>query len=144
MYKTVAILYIVCFVCYVLFSRVPDYFNGDFTGGTVTKAIFSAKDKHPVVVVAYSVGAEKIVYTTSKWFLTSHKQGQRVTIIYNPSDPAIACIYTFIGYWVNWDELFFTAIVFIILFIAAVTITGKTNVLSSLSDTPDTKRKYDD
>ena len=127
-----------------MFSRVPDYFDGDFTNGTVTKAIFSVKDKRPVVVVAYSVGTEKFTYTTSKWFLTSHRHGQAVTMIYNPSNPAIACIYTFIGYWINWDELLFTAIVFIILFIAAITITGKTNALSSLSDKRNTKRKYDE
>lgn len=127
LYKTVAILYTVCFFCYVLFSRIPDYFEGEYVNGVVSTATFSVKDKHPVLAVKYKVGDEEFEYTTNKWFFTSHHKGQAITMIYSPSDPAIAGVYAIIGYWITLNELFFTAIVFIILFIAAVIITGKNN-----------------
>lgn len=144
MYKTAAIVYIVCFFFYVLFSRVPDYFDGDFTKGIVSKALFSVKDERPVLVVDYTAGAEKFKYTTNTWFLTSYQQGQEVTMIYNPSNPAIASIYAVVGYWIKWNELILTAIVFVILFIAAVIITGKNKPLPPTSAKQDRKRKYDD
>ena len=145
MYKIAAIVYIVCFFLYVLFSRVPDYFDGDITNGIVSKAFFSAKDKHPVLIVNYSVGNEKFKYTTNEWFLTSYKPGQIITLIYNPSNPAIVSVYSIVGYWIKWDELLLTALVFIKLFIAAVIITGKNSASpSTLSGEQNSKRKYDD
>ena len=128
----------------MLFSRVPDYFEGEFITGTVLKAGFSIKDNHPVLVVVYKIGNEKFTCTTNKWFLTPHVQGQSITLIYNPSNPVIVSIYAIIGYWINWDELFFTGIVFIILFIAAVIITGKNNVSRLANEEQNRKRKYDD
>lgn len=140
MYRTVFIIYIVCFLCYVLFSRVPDYFDGDYAKGVVSTATFSAQDNHPVVVVTYKVGSEEFKYTSYMWFLTSYQPGQEVDIIYDPSHPSVASIYSFIGYWIRWSELLFTAVVFIILFIAAVYITGKNSVMS---EEDRGKRKYD-
>ncbi len=127
MYRAAATIYIVSFFCYVLFSRVPDYFEGEYADGVVSEATFSVKDRQPVLVVKYKVGEEEFEYTTNRWLFTSHKKGQIITMIYNPSDPAVASIYAIVGYWVTWKELFFTAIVFIILFIAAVIISGKSN-----------------
>jgi len=123
---------------------VPDYFEGDFTSGIVTEATFSVKDKNPVLVINYQVGNEKFKYKTNKWFLTRHKPGQVITLIYNPSDPAIVSIYAIMGYWIQWDELLLTAIGFIILFIAAVVITGKNSALSSTPKEQNKKRKYDE
>ncbi len=113
---------------------MPDYFEGDYTNGIVSKATFSVKDSHPVLVVKYTVGNEEFKYTSYMWFLTSYKPGQVIRIIYDPSNPSVAGIYSFIGYWIRWHELFFTAIVFIILFIAAVFITGKNSTTSSTAE----------
>ncbi len=144
MYKAVTIIYLVCFFCYVLFSRVPDYFEGDFIKGVVAKATFSEKDKHPELVIDYRVGAETFHYKTAEWFLTNYKPGQAVEVIYNPSDPSIASIYAFIGYWIKWPELLFTAMFFIILFLSAVFITGKNSTAPLMEDERRNKRKYDD
>lgn len=95
------------------------------------------------MVVDYKVGDEKFQYISHSWFLTSYKPGQLVSIIYDPSNPSIASIYSFIGYWIKWSELFFTAIVFIVLFITAVFITGKNNT-GYLTAEGNRKRKYDD
>ena len=142
MYKSVTIIYLVCFFCYVLFSRVPDYFEGEFVNGIVSKATFSVKNKHPVLVVKYKVGQEEFTHKTDTWFVSKHIPGQSVTMIYSPSDPSVASIYAFIGYWITWSELFFTAIVFILLFISAVIITGE-NATDSTAD-ENIKRKYND
>lgn len=142
LYKVVIILYFTCFFCYVLFSRIPAYFEGEYTNGVVSKATFLLKENHPLVVVDYKVGDEKFQYVSSSWFLTTYKPGQSVSIIFDPSNPSVACIYSLIGYWIKWSELFFTAIVFIILFITAVFIAGKNRGYLTVED--NRKRKYDD
>lgn len=142
MYKSVSIIYFICLFCYVLFSRVPDYFEGEFVNGIVSKATFSVKNKTPVLAVKYKVGEEEFTYETNTWFVSKHKPGQSVTIIYSPSDPSVASIYAFIGYWITWSELFFTALVFIILFICAVIITGENPANST--ENKNSKRKYND
>jgi hypothetical protein len=127
LYKTVTILYFVCLFCYVLFSRVPDYFEGEYVDGVVIKATFSAKERRPVLAVKYNVGGEKFSYTSYNWYLASHKQGDKITMIYNPSHPEITSVYAFIGYWITLRELLYTSLIFVVLFIAAVVITGQNN-----------------
>ena len=109
----------------------------------VTKASFSQTTNSPDLVVDYNVGSEKLQYKTDQWFLTSYKPGRRVTIIYDPANPSVASIYSFIGYWIKWKELFYTAIFFIILFIAAKSIAGQSNNGDFQPDERLPKRKYD-
>lgn len=144
MYKTVIILYLVCFVSYILFSRVPDYFEGEFIEGVVTKAGFSPALNKPELVVDYKAGSETLHYKTNMWFLTTHKTGEKVTVIYDPSNPSQACIFTFIGYWLKWSELFFSIFFFMALFIAAVFITGKNSTEPLTPEDRIRKRKYKD
>jgi hypothetical protein len=144
LYKTVLILYLAIFSAYVLFSRVPDYFNGDYIKGTVTKASFSEEKNSPEVVVDYRVGSETFQYKTDMWFLTSYKPGQRVTIIYDPDRPMVSCIYAFIGYWIKWPEIIFTSTFFILLFLVAKSITGENVPNTFPGGKQKKKRKYDD
>jgi hypothetical protein len=113
---------------------VPDYFEGEYVDGVVVKATFSVKERRPVLVVRYNAGGEKFFYTSYTWYLASHKQGDKITMIYNPSHPEIASVYAFIGYWITWRQLWYTALIFIILFIAAVVITGKNNTRTREDD----------
>jgi hypothetical protein len=76
--------------------------------------------------------------------LKRYKPGDVVTIIYNPGIPSVASIYAFIGYWIRWQELVFTASFFIILFFAAKSITGHTETDSIPPVDVRKKRKYDD
>lgn len=144
MYKTVIILYLVCFVSYILFSRVPDYFEGEFIEGVVAKAGFSPALNKPELVVDYKAGSETFHYKTNRWFLTTHKTGEKVTVIYDPSNPSQACIFTFIGYWLKWSELFFSIFFFMALFIAAVFINGKNSTEPLTPEDRIRKRKYKD
>jgi hypothetical protein len=144
LYKTLVILYFTGLFCYILFSRVPDYFEGDFIEGVVTKAGFSSNNHEPELAIDYRVGSETFHYRTNMWFLTTYKPHQTVTIIYDPSNPSEACIYSIIGYWIKWPELFISAFFFIALFIAAVFITGKNNPEPFTEEERRKKRKYKD
>lgn len=144
MYKAITFLYLLCFFSYVLFTRVPDYFDSDYIQGIVSKATFSEKENRPELVVDYNVGSERLQYRTDMWFLASYKQGDAVTIVYNPANPSVACIYAVIGYWIKWPELIFTAGFFILLFIAAKSIAGKNNDEPSSPAETKKKRKYDE
>ncbi len=138
------ILYLICFSCYILFSRIPDYFEGEFISGVVTKAEFSSLLNKPDLVVDYKVGSETLHYKTNTWFLTTYKTGQQVTIIYDPSNPSQASIFTIIGYWLQWSELLFSALLFIVFLIAAIFITGKNSAEPFPAENPVKKRKYND
>jgi hypothetical protein len=124
-------------------SRVPDYFEGEFIGAVVTGIGFSEKDKEPFVKIKYNVGKETFVYTTHQWFLKRYKKGEKVTIIYDHSNPSVSSLYAFIGYWIKWPELLFTAGFFVLLFGSAAAITGKNS--NELIDPEELKlkRKYD-
>jgi hypothetical protein len=143
-YKAAVLLYIICFTSYLLFSRVPDYFEGEFITGTVVNASFNNKEHVPQLAIDYSAAGKVYTYQTSDWMLKKYKPGEKVTIIYNPSQPKIANIYSFIGYWINWGELLFTAGFFILLFFAAKSITGTNEHEPLGEDVYEKKRKYKD
>ena len=143
MYKGLIFLYLAIFSFYVLFTRIPDYFEGEYIKGVVSQASFSSSNNAPLLVVDYNVGSEKLQYKTNEWFLKKYKAGDAVTIIYNPAEPSVASIYAIIGYWVKWPELILTAVFFIILFIAAKTITGNNGNEHNSDQNPGKKRKYD-
>jgi len=130
--------------CYILFSRVPDYFEGEFIEGVVTKAGFSPATREPELMIDYRVGSETLHYTTHMWFLSTYKAGEKVSIIYDPSNPTEACIYSFIGYWIKWPEVFISAFFFVVLFIVAVFITGKNDSEPFTPEDRRKKRKYKD
>jgi hypothetical protein len=144
LFKSAIILYLVGLFCYILFTRVPDYFEGDFIEGVVTKASFSSKGREPELLVDYNVGSETFHYKTNMWFLTTYKTGEKVPIIYDPNNPSEACIYSFIGYWIKWPEVFISAFFFVAFFIAAVFITGKNDSEPFTPNDGIKKRKYKD
>ncbi len=144
MYKAAAILYLTCLFCYILFSRTPDYFEGEFIQGIVTKADFSSQNNEPTLVVNYSVENKGLQYRTTMWFLSSYKAGKNVTIFYNASNPSEACIYSVIGYWIKWPELFISAFLFTAFFIISIYIAGKNDTVSLDEEFKVKKRKYKD
>jgi hypothetical protein len=138
------VLYFACLFCYIPFSRTPDYFQGEYIQGVVTKADFSLINNEPELVVDYRVGSETLQYKTTMWFLTSYKIGKKVTIIYNPSDPSEACIYSLVGYWIKWPELFISTFLFTAFFIASIYIAGNNYIVPATEEEKGRKRKYKD
>jgi hypothetical protein len=53
-----------------------------------------------------------------------------------------ASVFTIIGYWLQWSELLFSALLLIVFLIAAIFITGKNSAEPFPAENPVKKRKY--
>ncbi|MFP5040052.1 hypothetical protein [Parasediminibacterium sp. JCM 36343] len=121
MYKTVTILYLVLFGLYVLFTRQPDYFDGELSPATIHFMKESTTQLQQPYAF-FSVGIKK--YTVSASYpLRPIKEGEEARVIYEPSDPTKAILYSAWGYWLLWDELLVSIGAYIVLFMVAVNIT---------------------
>ncbi|MBS1579176.1 MAG: hypothetical protein JST29_06000 [Bacteroidetes bacterium] len=143
MYKSITLIYIVVFVTYILFSRQPDYFDGetmpatihwekDSTQKTIPKAVFTINKKQ------YAVDA--------RYVLRNLPEGKQVQIIYETANPEKAAVYSFFGYWITWGEL----IASILLLVAFIEIAKAINrnptpeaLMEQMEYKPVKKRKYD-
>jgi len=142
--KLIVILYIVCFPVYILFSRQPDYFDGEFTNGTIHFAIDSVKKLQPYAV--YSVDEKK--YSANAEYLFKHyKEGENVRVIYEASQPEKGAVYSVWGYWLRWGELLFSILLLVVMYRAAVAITSNPtpeSLIEQLEEKPAHKEKYRD
>ena len=138
LYKPVAILFVFCLVCYIVFSRSPDYFDSEFANGVID---INAKGEK---ILTYSIDRKKYKVIIEGWGASQVAKGETVRIIYNPSDPAEASLYSFFAYWFKLKELLFSIGGCVILFIAAVFITGKETPYYYTEEELRKKRKYDD
>lgn len=122
MYKTIAIIYIVLYGCFVVFARQPDYFDGEVTSATINMVKDSATNALKPVA-SFSVGANKYAVAAS-YPLRFIKEGDAVKVIYESSNPKKAVVYSIWGYWILWDELLVSLSIYLVLFYAAVGITS--------------------
>lgn len=138
LYKTVAILYFACLACYILFTRTPDYFDSQFIQGTVAET--SAKVK----LVGYEVDRSIYTIRINDWGAAWMNAGQPVTVIYNPTLPTQASVYSLYTYWFKQNELIFSLLGFVVLFAAAVFINGRQDPFHYAEEQQHKKRKYKD
>ncbi|NCT95449.1 MAG: hypothetical protein GXC72_13560 [Chitinophagaceae bacterium] len=122
MYKGIFTLYLVCFGCYLLFTRQPDYFDGEkapaaiqmrwdsASGKTLPKAVFQTRGKQYAIDASYP--------------LLHPQAGDSVTVIYEVANPEKAAVYRFWGYWLGWGELIMSVILCAALFQVAVSVTS--------------------
>jgi hypothetical protein len=119
--KAIIPFYIICLVSYIFFTRQPDYQDGEFTTGVIhyvtnsnnkvlPKAIFSIADTKDTIDAYYP--------------LRQLKEGDRVKIIYDTTNPSKAAVYSWWGYWIKWDELLASILIPFILLYAAKAITA--------------------
>lgn len=145
MYRSVTILYLVCFACYLFFTRQPDYLDGEkapaaihwiqdsASGRNIPKAVFN--DGHKV----YAVDA--------RYFLQNMEEGDRVQVIYETDHPEKAVVYRFWGYWLTWGELIATVVIYIGLFQIAVSVTRNPTaeaLMEQLDYVPEKKKRYEE
>ena len=122
MFKAIIPFYIICFALYVLFSRQPDYQDGEFTPGVI-HFIKDNKTQKTVAKAIFSV--DKLQDTITAYYpLRQLKEGQSVNIIYQTSEPSKAAVYTWWGYWLQWNELLASVLIPFILLFAAKAITA--------------------
>src|SRR5689334_21480476 len=97
--KLLIILYIICFPVYILFSRRPDYFDGELTNATIHFSYDSTKHLQPFAV--YSVDEKN--YSVDPAYLFKHyNEGENVRVIYEASQPEKGAVYSIWGYWLRW------------------------------------------
>ena len=101
MYKTITIIYIALYGCFVLFARQPDYFDGEVTNATIHLVKDSATNALKPVAV-FLVGANKYAVPAS-YPLRFVKEGDALKVIYESSNPKKAVVYSVWGYWILWD-----------------------------------------
>jgi len=101
MIKSAIILFLTCFILYLPFSRVPDYFDSETAPGIIIKegtgsgtkimAVYSEYGKE------YKLELDSVIYAA--------KIGEKLEVIYELSDPQKAVVYKFWGYWLIPIEL---------------------------------------
>lgn len=145
MLKSVFILYLICFGCYILFTRQPDYFDGEKAPATIQN-VYDSSLQQTIPAAVYQVNG-RVYYTDARYFLRSLARKQKVRVIYETATPETAAVFTFWGYWMGWGELLFSVIGYVLLLQIAYSVTTNPNAQSfeeQLSYTPEKKRKYND
>ena len=101
MFKALFSGYIICFGLYILFSRQPDYFDGEITTGKILVQPYP-QTKYPAVFTEgkneYRINAD--------YLFRNYKDGEIVQIIFEKSQPEKAAVYSWWGYWISPGELF--------------------------------------
>ena len=117
MIKSVLLLFIACFICYLPFSRTPDYFDSDITPALIESknggifAVFQEAGKQ------YQVALDPLIYQS--------KIGSRIEIRYELSAPQHAKLNQAIGYWLEPKELLGAFLILIVLLVAAYATTHR-------------------
>jgi hypothetical protein len=120
--KSVLLLFIACFICYLPFSRTPDYFDSDITPALIEArnggifAVFKESGKQ------YQVALDPSIYQS--------KIGSRIEIRYELSTPQHAKLNQIIGYWLEPKEILGAFFILIVLLIAAYATTYRPDAAS--------------
>jgi hypothetical protein len=120
--KSVLILFIACFICYLPFSRTPDYFDSD-----ITPALIEARNGGIFAVFKESGKQYQVALDAS---LYQSKIGSRIEIRYELSAPQQAKINQVIGYWLESKEVLGAICILIVLLIAAYATTYRPDATS--------------
>lgn len=143
MYKIAIILYLTCFSLYILFSRQPDYFDGEITRATIHFIKDSSADK-PDPYAFYRTDKKDYAVKASYLF-RKLKEGETVDLIFEASQPKLGAVYSWWGYWITVGEIIFSIALLIAMFFIATAITKNPTpeaLIEQLSYTPKKKRKY--
>lgn len=145
MYKGITFLYIVCFSLYIVYSREPDFFDGEFTPATIHWVKDSASNE--MIPKAFFAHGKKNYAVDARYVLRNLPEHKKLEVIYVPTYPEKATVYAFFGYWITWGELVASIVLFIALFQVAVAVTSNPTaeaLLEQLEYKEEKKKKYDD
>ncbi len=116
MLKPLLFFYIICFGCYVLFTREPDYFDSE----TIPAVIKLKKFKQNTM--ATFLISDTVVNINADYIFRSFTNHEKVIVIYNPSSPEKGSIYSLWGYWFKWTELVVSVLLLIGLYQLSISI----------------------
>ena len=109
-------------MCYLPFSRTPDYFDSD-----ITPALIEARDGRIVAVFQESGKQYQVQLDPSSY---QSKIGARIEIRYELSAPQHAKLNQVIGYWLEPKEVLGAFLILIVLLIAAYATTHRPDATS--------------
>lgn len=128
MYKSIFILYLVCFGCYLLFTRQPDYFDG-IKVPAVIRQVHNASDGHLELMAVFNTGTKEFSINP-QYIFRNIREGQRLTVIYETGTPEKGAVYAYWGYWITWGELVMSVVLCFLLFQIAVSVTSNPSAAS--------------
>jgi len=143
MYKSIFILYLVCFCCYLLFTRQPDYFDGVKVPAQIVQKLDSFSSK-PVLKAVFNTGTKEYA-VNPHYVFRNIKEGQSLTVIYETGMPEKGAVYTFWGYWITWGELLMSIVLCFVLFQIAVSVTNNPSpesLIEQMEFKEEKKKKY--
>lgn len=147
MVKNVVILFLVVYPLYVLFSRQPDFFDGEWYRATIHH-VYDARHQTKTTIAVYTI-EHRTDTIPADYPLTSFTEGEKVKIIYETAAPENASIYSVWSYWIRWKELLSFIAMFVFFYLIAVNITSNPTPESLLEELEGNKyqprkRRYDD
>lgn len=144
MFKSIFFLYLIIFGCYIVFTRVPDYFDGEkYPASIELKKDGATGLMKPMAV--YQI-AGKYYSINAAYPLLSYSADEKVEVIVEHEHIERGAVYRFWGYWITWGELAMSIIMAIALFQVAVSITknpSPESLMEQLSYKEEKKTKYD-
>jgi hypothetical protein len=144
LYKSIIPLYLICFGCYILFTRQPDYFDGDFAPAKLVVQ----KDRvtgRPINFAEFSNGIKTFQVKADYPFRLFEHKGV-YSVIFEKEHPEKAVIYKFWGYWIGWGELLGSIVFLLLSFQLAKAITMNPTpeaLIEQLEYKEPSKPKYD-
>jgi hypothetical protein len=144
MYKIAIILYLTCFSLYILFSRQPDYFDGELTKATIHFIKDSATNK--ILPYAFYRTDKKDYSVNADYIFRKFTEGEKIDFIYEASQPNKGAVYSWWGYWITIGEVLFSIGLLITLFYIAISVTKNPTpeaLMEQLNYKPVKKRKYE-
>jgi hypothetical protein len=143
LYKTITILYIACFGCYLFFTRQPDYLDGEKAPAVIKWLPDSAAGRN-IPQAVYTDGRKEYA-VDARYFLREWKNNDKLEVIYESGRPDKAAVYAFWGYWLTLGELIATVLIYVVLFQIAVAVTRNPTpeaLVEQLEFKEEKKRKY--
>jgi len=144
MYKTITFLYLILLTAYIIFTRQPDYFDSDFAPATIHfQKDSSTQTVQPFALFALGNQPYKV---NANYFLSNWKEGDKLEVIVDSAHPTKAKVYYWWGYWILWEEILYSIIIYVVLFFVAIGITN--NPVENANEEDENmvkvkKRKYD-
>ncbi|MBX2932477.1 MAG: hypothetical protein KF781_11090 [Chitinophagaceae bacterium] len=143
MYKGIALLYVACLAFYILYSREPDYFDGEISNAVIHWQADSTNLLIPKAVFKH--GAEEFA-VDARYVLRTLPENKKVQVIYMVSKPEKAVVYSWWGYWITWREVLGSFVLLVALFQVAAAVTNRPtpeSLLEQMNTKKEKRRKYD-
>lgn len=145
MFKPALIIYIACFGLYLLFTRQPDYFDGEMGKGKI-HFLSDSTTRRQAAFAIYSTGRQEYS-VKADYLFRNYREGEVVDVIYELSQPEKGTVYSWWGYWFTWGEVIFSLVLIVAFYKISHAVTNNPSpesVIEQMEYQPRKRRKYED